>query len=121
MLRSILKSIGLMLAGEEVRAALDREYRYRHHVSETRDWMSGSFPEVADAMLHVQTLAQGNPDLNNHSNPRYMTSKDCYTGIDQFRERMRNKYHRDDRGNTKMPLMDFTAEEGFDVIHKEAV
>lgn len=119
MFRDLLQSIGLMLIGRSMREELEAGQRLRAEVVETRHWMSGSFPEVSDAMLHVEVCAYRNPELHQKTNPLFMSGKDVYTGIDQFRERMRNKYHRDDCGNTKMPLMDFTAEEGFHVIHKE--
>lgn len=119
MFRSLLKSIGLLLAGKQVRQALEREQRYAHHVHDTRHWMSGSFPEVADAMLHVQVMVNGPGPSSQHDNPRYMSAQDCHTSIDQFRERMRSKYNRNDNGQTTIPPLQFGIDEGFDVIHKE--
>lgn len=120
MFRRLLKYVGLLLAGKQVREALDREYRYSHHVSDARHWMSGSFPEVADAMLHIQVLATGKPNSHVHDNPRYMSAQDCYTGIDQFRERMRNKYCRDANGNTTIPPLAFDVQTGFNTKKESA-
>lgn len=123
MLRSILKSVGLLLIGREGRAAIRREFQYSQKIRETRHWMSGSFPEVHDAMLHVQVCINGNPGVEHNDNPRYMSGSDCFTSIDQFRERMRDKYSRDSSGNTRAPLpeLTFDTEQGFDVAHKESV
>ena len=123
MFRSILKSIGMLLIGREARAALRREYLYGQKIRETRHWMSGSFPEVHDAMLHIQVCVNGNHEPEGPHNPRYMSGADCCTSIPEFRERMRRKYHRDSDGNTRTPLPELTFDltEGFDVAHKEKV
>lgn len=123
MFRSILRSVGMLLIGREARAAIRREQYYSHKIRETRHWMSGSFPEVHDAMLHVQVSVNGNHEPEGKHNPRYMSGADCCTSIDQFRERMRNKYHRDNCGSTRTPLpeLTFDLDEGFDVAHKENV
>jgi len=123
MFRSILRSVGMLLIGRDARAAIRREFHYSQKIRETQHWMSGSFPEVHDAMLHVQVCINGNPEAERTDNPRYLSGSDCFTSIDQFRERMRRKYHRDANGNTRAPLpeLTFDLEEGFDVAHKEKV
>lgn len=110
MFRNILDAILLRLLSKEVRRDIIRQANLVHNLRTTRDYLSGPFPEVSDAITHAMVRSSLPIKVSGHT---VYNEKEVSCDIDSLREKMCTKYGRTLSGMKYIPDMKFDVEKGF--------
>lgn len=93
MIKRLCNWIGLMLISDKNKRKLRQHEAMMRACTDVYDWCGADFPQAAEAVEYVRTMALGYEGRLNYNN-HIMSPRECHVGISDWREAMRRKYLR---------------------------